>query len=340
LLAGYVVDEYGKKIRGVLIDVTPLERSGEGAPTSIESDSDGSFHIHGLQPGLTYILSAQTLREGAKLAGQVYAKPPNARILLSLREGVALPAGDARQELPSPSGKKPRTPLPAPIPLADDSQRGDDSWAPTGPPSTNLPKSDTVPSSPRPELTTDGPPPGFRLPATNIAPPPINSVPSAPTIPPLPPTDFRQSQSIRPKNEFVLIDTMGRPKDFPHGREGELVLLEFLTTECVYCKKIIPYLKDLQSRYGARGLDVIGVLCDEIDTQQRRAIAASYQRSQDLNYQLYVEPGRRPGNVRDKFRVEAYPTMLLLSSDGTILWRGSPPHLASLEQAIEDHLGR
>jgi thiol-disulfide isomerase/thioredoxin len=339
LLAGYVVDNYGKKLRGVLIDVTPADRTTPGAPTSVETDNDGSFHIEGLQPGQRYVLSARTSREGAKLAGQSYAQPPNARLLLTLSEGVSLPDADGPQ--PTAAGnRKPKGSLPAPVPLADDAGRSDGSWAPGGP-SFTPPKAEPAPPPSRQEFTTEGPSaPGLRLPATNITPPPTNSLPGGPGIPPLPSVDSRESKSVRPKSEFVLVDTLGRAKDFPHARAGELVLVEFLTTECVYCKKAVPALKDLQGRYGARGLDVIGVVCDEVDVQQRRAVAAAYQRANDLNYHLYVEPGRRPGNVRDKLGAEAYPTMVLLSADGDVLWKGSPPNLAPLERAIAENLGK
>ena len=342
VLAGYVFDEYSKPLRNVTIDVTPADRTTPGAPTSVETVNDGTFHIEGLQPGQSYILSARTSREGVKLAGQVYAKPPNVRLQLYLREGVSLPDGDGPPSQAA-GNRRPKTPRPDPLPLAEDRRpadagRRDGSWSPTdAPPPT--PKAEPPPT--RQEFTTEGPTPGFRLPPTNITPPPpTNNLPGAPSIPTLPPSDSRESRSVRSKNEFVLVDTLGRTKDFPHGRPGELTLVEFLTTECVYCTKAAPVLKDLQARYGARGLDVIGVVCDEVDTQQRRAVAASYQRANDLNYHLYVEPGRRPGKVRDKLGAEAYPTMVLLSPEGEVLWKGTPPDLAPLERVIAENLGK
>ena len=52
---------------------------------------------------------------------------------------------------------------------------------------------------------------------------------------------------------------------------------------------------------------------------KRRAVAAEYERTHGLNYLLYVEPGRKPGTVMDRFGVEAFPTLVLLSGEGDVL---------------------
>ena len=90
-LAGYVSDETGRKLRGVFIEVTPSDRTGSGAATGVETTDDGSFQIDGLRAGQTYILSAKTNRDGVTLAGQMYTRPPNPRLLLTVREGLTLP---------------------------------------------------------------------------------------------------------------------------------------------------------------------------------------------------------------------------------------------------------
>ena len=189
-------------------------------------------------------------------------------------------------------------------------------------------------------MTTDGPQAEFRLPPTNIPPP--DKLLSVPALPPAtgPDGGRSESRSVRPKSEFVLVDTLGRPKEFPTGRTGELVLIEFMTTTCAPCKQAVPALKDVQARYGARGLDVVGVACDEVDTPQRRVVAAAYQKAEGLNYLLYVEPGRTPGRVRDRFEVEFYPMMVLINAAGDVLWKGNAKSLAALERVIDANLGK
>jgi thiol-disulfide isomerase/thioredoxin len=139
---------------------------------------------------------------------------------------------------------------------------------------------------------------------------------------------------------FALVDTLGRPWEFATSRYGSLVLVEFMTTTCVHCKPVVPFLVDLQSRYGAGGLQLIGVVCDNAPAKERAALAAKYHREQNLNYALFVEPGPEPGAVRDRFGVESYPTAVLLDGAGRVLWQGHPANRAALEAAIKQYLGK
>jgi thiol-disulfide isomerase/thioredoxin len=169
---------------------------------------------------------------------------------------------------------------------------------------------------------------------------PGTSVPSVlPATPPRTPGQT-ESRTVKPKTDFVLVDALGRVREFPSGRADELILLDFMTTTCLPCKKAIPTLKGLQSRYGARGLEVIGVVCDETDTPQRRAFAARYADQQQLNYLLYVEPGQRPGQVMERFGVEFFPTLVLVDGTGAVRWKGDSRDLGKLDAIIAQNLRR
>lgn len=139
----------------------------------------------------------------------------------------------------------------------------------------------------------------------------------------------------------ALVDALERPWSLAN-RSGSVVLLDFMTTSCVPCKRAIPTLVDLQSRYGADGLQVVGVVCDDASRQERAARAAKYQRDNRLNYMLYVEPGAVAGSVRDHLGVESYPTVVLVDAAGNVLWRGHPTypatHPAALDAAIRKAL--
>ena len=141
---------------------------------------------------------------------------------------------------------------------------------------------------------------------------------------------------------FGLIDPLDRPWEFAANRSGSLVLLDFMTTTCVPCKRAIPTLVELQSRYGAEGLELVGVVCDDAPPRERTALAARYQREHNLNYMLYTEPGAEPGVVRDKFFAagDGYPTVVLLGADGAVLYKGHPGNRAALEAAIQRGLRR
>jgi thiol-disulfide isomerase/thioredoxin len=149
-----------------------------------------------------------------------------------------------------------------------------------------------------------------------------------------------QSKSERPKAEFLLVDTTGGSRVLPSGRPGELVLLDFMTTTCLPCKRAIPTIKSLQARYGTRGLDVVGVTCDDTGTAERRALASRYQRAEGLNYLLYVEPGSEPGGVARRFGVKGFPTLVLLDGSGEVLWSGHPNEAGDLERILDRELAR
>jgi thiol-disulfide isomerase/thioredoxin len=139
--------------------------------------------------------------------------------------------------------------------------------------------------------------------------------------------------------KLALVDTLERPWALTAVKPGTLVLVEFMTSTCVPCKKAIPILKDLQSRYGASGLQLAGVMCDDLPQKDRVVTAAKYRDNYQLNYAVYVEPGTA-GSVRDRFGVESYPTAILLDSTGRVLWKGHPGKRAELEAAIKRNLGK
>jgi thiol-disulfide isomerase/thioredoxin len=213
-----------------------------------------------------------------------------------------------------------------------------------------LPDPDDVslpPGTPhRPENIADGPPNRF-------SPPPV-SVPGPPSLPtfPLPPATTpggssgaaptpKLSSNTRPAGNFRLLDSLERYWDFATDRSGSVVLVEFVTTSCPHCKPAVPVLKDAQSRYGADRFQVVAVLCDEVPQKQRAAAAGKYAQDNNVNYAVFVEPGATPGDVRDRFGVEAYPTAVLLDANGAVLWKGHPvTGKAQLDAAIKKALGK
>jgi thiol-disulfide isomerase/thioredoxin len=194
------------------------------------------------------------------------------------------------------------------------------------------------PKTARPENVADGPRSPFTPPAVSIPGPPTPP-PSFPRPAPGVAPDPKQSRG-RSVGNFTLLDTHERDWDFAANKAGSVVLVEFITTSCVPCKRAIPVMADLQSRYAASGLQVIAVVCDDLPQKQRAAAAAKYARDNNLNYALYIEPGEA-GSVRDRFNVEVYPTAVLLDASGTVLWQGHPADPRNpIDAAVKRALGR
>lgn len=350
------------------------------APISIVADSQGYFLTKGLKAGQSYTLLVRAEFEGRPLIAVQQVRVPNPNLTIRLRDDLYVaprPKGDGRGGddavgLPPPSPElvqgsrdaRPNRNIDLPPP-ADLTPSNDGAWSPgsssTGPlhrivPST-VPNPSPTPSSvpgtrpTRPENITASPksdwPPAASLPTPPLPalPPPVNLTPApisspAPTPPPLAPSrnpDPGSSSQLGPS--LRLLDLLNRPWSF-ENRSGKLVLVDFMTTSCLPCKRSIPTLIAIQSRYGAYGLQVIAVACDEKPLAERMALANKYAREWNLNYALYVEPGQEPGSVRDRFRVDRYPTAILLDASGHEIWRGHPNDAARLEAAIRQHLSR
>ena len=336
-----------------------MDKPAARAALGIMTDQNGYFFTRGLKSGQTYNLTAEATEEGKPLVGTMQTRVPNPIITIVLREDNGQPKarGRFRRGLPAPTGRlrahstawreqsahaatesfrcrvqsrQRRTrPVPATI--------GAPSAGPGVVPSVGpVPPPDDLanPATPsRPENVAEGPRGNFTPPTVNIPGPP-GLPPSLPN--PVAPKEGpdRNQSLVRPGANFVLIDTLERNWDFATNRSGSFILLEFVTTACPNCKPCVPVLKNLQSRYAADGLQVVAVLCDEVPQHRRTLAAAKYARDNNTNYAVYVEPGPQTGTVRDHFRVDGYPTAVLLDPSGAVLWKGHPAKRTEIEAAV------
>jgi thiol-disulfide isomerase/thioredoxin len=378
VLAGRVLDPYNQPAKNVFVRIEAADaRPGEKAAAGVYADANGYFLANGLRPGQSYTLTVNATAEGKALFASVQTRPPHAALVLALRDDLAPGGGTATSPtppvppgttvlpppapntptngLPPPSDQLPPTSVPTPPRPADGS------WSPSGaarpgvtgvPPTIGgppTPPAVTPPAvAPAPDRTAEGPTVPGRPPAVNLpGPPPFPPLPVPPAVTPpvVPPPAGPTGQLMsRPRNvaaSFTLLDPLDRPWDFATHKHGSLVLLDFMTTSCVPCKRAIPALMELQSKYAGSGLELIGVVCDEASPRERADRAARYQRDHRLNYVLYTEPGQDAGAVRERFGVEAYPTVVLLGGDGSVLYKGNPNDRSGhLEAAIQRHLRR
>lgn len=352
-VGGRVVDAFNRPARNIFIRIEGVNDPPGTAAKGIYTDDQGYFFTRGLKPDATYNLTAEATQDGKRLTGVVQTRVPNPVLTIVLREDLGLPpvgtprpgSGNALGSGPPTAPRGPTAPRP----------RGDGAFAPDAVPTRPVPTEtgsppagDPLPppddlATPtgkphRPENVADTPRPPWQPPTTNIPGPPAPVYPVPPPAPP-PPAAEPPSARPRPTPGFTLLDSQERPWRFPEDRSGSLVLLEFVTSQCVHCKPVVPVLKDLQARYATAGLQVVAVLCDEVPQAERAAAAARYGREYNLNYAVFLEPGSRPGRVRDRLGVEAYPTAVLLDGQGAILWRGHPGKRAELEAAVRAALG-
>jgi hypothetical protein len=364
-ISGRVLDPNGKPARNIIVRVEELGAPPSPFEKAVYTDNAGHFQTPG-KPGKTYELTAEaTLPDGRKLVGVVQTSVPKTNLEIYLRDDLA--AGGTFPPTPKPSDKvgdgAPGSGLPPKAPA-------DGGWTPGGPvsgvPPASIGGGSGAPSAPKPpagggqlpppddnlfppstrptkpENVADGPKDPFKPPPASLPNP--NGPPPVPPLPTLPPSfnptgGGRSSMAPSAPGRMALVDTLDRSWDLSAVKPGSLALVEFMDTKSDPCREYLPVLKDLQSRYGASGLQLLGVVCDELPQKDRSAVAAKYLRDNNLNYALYVEPGAA-GSVRDLYHIESYPHAILLDSNGTVLWSGHPGNRAKLEAAIKQNLGK
>ena len=127
----------------------------------------------------------------------------------------------------------------------------------------------------------------------------------------LPPGTAAGKVKGQPAPEFELKDLQGksvRLSDY----QGKVVLLNFWATWCPPCKEEMPWFVDLQQRYGAQGLQVIGIAMDDAD---RKAID-SFAQKMGVNYPVLM--GKE--SVADAYgNVQFLPDTYYIGRDGKIL---------------------
>ena len=317
ILAGRLVDSFGRAPPAAFIQVVALGDAG-AAPIEVETVNQGHFYIRGVQPGRTYRLVARSTRDGRTIAGETQARPPDTRLLIALSEDFVTSTTPA---VPGPpQGLRPIT-NPRPTGVAD-------AGGPEFPPIPNRPEQVAETDSPRPAIAN--------VPAPDASAPSWNQGALAPNAPTFTPAVLVSANKVQ---YLALQDVDGRPWDLSQ-RRGRLLLIDLWGTWCQPCLQAIPELIRLQSSYGPRGLEVIGVACE------RGSPADSVRRVQDirkkipsLNYRLLLGDDGNHKPVETQFRVAAYPTLVLVDADGTILWRGEGgDSIRELEQIIRRRL--
>ncbi|MGL6075052.1 MAG: redoxin domain-containing protein [Fimbriiglobus sp.] len=351
-LGGVVLMPDGAAAGTILVEYASADGSdGPGAPVEVMTDDKGRFLIQGLKAKTSYILTARARQEGRQISGRKYAStgtPGSTQLEITLVDGLSFPkltpnfGGSDLPDRPKPVIPGPRpfdppdTSIPSMAPGLPSGLRSDlpmprgsteiprEEWSPTVSPGGPITPTIVPPESGRGDLRTSGPTSPFK--------PPVGNIRGAPT--------GVRSSPLKRSSPFVLLDLTEVEREFPTGRKTELLLLEFLKTNCVPCKKAIPVLKSLQDQYSEKGLEVVGIVCDDLPQKARLQAALDYSRSHQLNYRLAIEPAAKPGALLERFDVASYPGLVLINGEGQILWQGHPSERATLEAILRQETRR
>ena len=90
---------------------------------------------------------------------------------------------------------------------------------------------------------------------------------------------------------------------------GKAVYLNFFATWCPPCNAEAPAINALQSEYGGRGLQVVGV-----DVLENAGKAAEFRNAHHLAYPVVIDTG----TLRDQYRINGLPVHVFIDRNGVV----------------------
>ena len=112
---------------------------------------------------------------------------------------------------------------------------------------------------------------------------------------------------------------------------GKVILLDFWGTWCPPCRESVPILRNLNKKYSGKPFQLVGVSSDEDEDVWR-----TYIEAQHMNWSEYIDLS---GDVQLAFKIESFPTYIVLDKDGVVRYRQSGLG-DSTQGDIEDAINR
>jgi thiol-disulfide isomerase/thioredoxin len=130
--------------------------------------------------------------------------------------------------------------------------------------------------------------------------------------------------------------TTRQNQDLSNGAlRGKVVLLDFWGTWCPPCRESVPALRNLSKKYAGRPFQLVSVSSDDDEDVWKTFIQAEH-----MDWSQYID---LQGGVLHAFKVDSFPTFVVLDKDGVIRFRQSgegPQTEMELEDAINKYLKR
>ena len=116
---------------------------------------------------------------------------------------------------------------------------------------------------------------------------------------------------------------------------GKVVLLDFWGTWCPPCRESVPILKNVQKKYNGKAFQLLSISSDDDED-----VWKTFIESQRMDWTEYLDSS---GALQEAFKIEAFPTYIVMDKDGVIRFRQAGLSLMTqgdLEEAINRALKR
>ncbi len=124
----------------------------------------------------------------------------------------------------------------------------------------------------------------------------------------------------------------GEPVDLTTSKGERVYLIEFWGTWCPPCRESIPHLTEVQKNYGKRGLVIVGISDEEVETV-RPFVAKQGER---MAYTVAVDKEQKTTeSYMGAFGLDSIPSAFLIDQQGKVVWFGHPQ-----DEELEKHLER
>lgn len=143
------------------------------------------------------------------------------------------------------------------------------------------------------------------------------------------------SMNVKPGQEapdFTLKD-LERNDISLNQFKGKWVVLDFWGSWCRYCIAGIPDMKEAYEKYHSKGLEIIGIDCNEPQDAWKNAVE-KYQ----LPWVNVYNPAPRGEGLGAQYGIKGYPTKILIDPTGSVysIYLGEDPAFYSCLSAIFD----
>ena len=114
----------------------------------------------------------------------------------------------------------------------------------------------------------------------------------------------------------------------PPAASDQPLILDFWATWCAPCRDSIPMLNRLYAKFQEEGLQIIGI------TQEDRRTVDQFLGEFPIDYTVALD---RDSRYFSSFAISSIPHLVLIATNGDILWRGHPMELPEslIERIVE-----